>query len=661
MRRLEGRIPRNRSTSLPTHPMNDRGVDSPRLTPPAPARFRKLGRICGIRRAVFVLAVAAALTSVAQRSVAAPFNQVIVFGDSNVDSGYYKALSNPGGNATYNSLWPSAVAHGAGAPTTNPGPVNSQVLAAFFGLTAYPANISGGTNYATSGTKNVTINNTQTGGFTAAIPTVTQISNYLTANSNSANGQALYLIHSGDNDAKYAAGETGTGPYPSNPTAYMTQAADQLATAVQSLYGAGARHILVTGLEYSFGDTTTLKTLKSVYTQELWNQLATLGVPFIRGDVNSVRLAITANPSRYGFTTVSNSNPACTQPTGVPNAWALLCSSDPAAPSTLISPTAPQTNLFADDQHLGTAGQQLMGNYLARLAVALTATHDFNNDGLSDILWRDTGGDIAAWIMNGATVAQSAGLGSVPGTFSIIGQHDFDGDGKADVLWRDTSGNISMWFMNGAAVASETAVGNLPSNWTLYGTGDLNGDGMGDLLWRDSGTGNVAVWFMNGATVSSTTSFGALPSTWTILGDGNGGILWRDSAGDIALWRVQAGQVTGSSALGNVTSNFVVQGVGDFNGDGAIDILWRDTNSGALSIWFTNGAQVTSGAAVGALPSNWTIAQVGDYNGDGKTDILLLDNAGDVAVWLMNGAAVASSLPIGNVGTTWQVQNTNAN
>jgi hypothetical protein len=82
------------------------------------------------------------------------------------------------------------------------------------------------------------------------------------------------------------------------------------------------------------------------------------------------------------------------------------------------------------------------------------------------------------------------------------------------------------------------------------------------------------------------------------------------------------------------------QGVGDFNGDDAVDILWRDTNSGALSIWFTNGTQVTSGAAVGTLLSNWSVAQVGDYNGDGKSDILLLDNVGDLAVWEMNGHGV---------------------
>ena len=187
-----------------------------------PTQSRRMCRVCEIKGAAVALIVGAALLSFTQRSAAQPINQVIVFGDSNVDSGYYKALSNPGGNATYNSLWPSAVAAGAGAPTTNPGLVNSQMLANFFGLTANPANTPGGTNYATSGAKNVTVNNSQTGGFTAAIPTVTQIQNYLTAQGGTANSQALYFIHSGDNDAKYAAGESGVGPYPPNPNSYMT-------------------------------------------------------------------------------------------------------------------------------------------------------------------------------------------------------------------------------------------------------------------------------------------------------------------------------------------------------------------------------------------------------------------------------------------------------
>ena len=166
---------------------------------------------------------------------------------------------------------------------------------------------------------------------------------------------------------------------------------------------------------------------------------------------------------------------------------------------------------------------------------------------------------------------------------------------------------------------------------------------------------------MNGATISLTRNYGAIPSTWTILGDTTNEILWRDTAGDIALWGMLNAQVASATVLGTVTSNFAVQGVGDFNGDGKIDILWRDTNSGALSIWFTNGTQVTSAASVGTLSSNWSVAQIGDYDGDGKSDILLLDSAGDVAMWLMNGATVSSSVSVGNVGPTWQVQNLNAN
>ena len=296
---------------------------------------------------------------------------------------------------------------------------------------------------------------------------------------------------------------------------------------------------------------------------------------------------------------------------------------------------------------------------IVRLVPTPTNSHDFSGDGKSDILWRNTSGLVAAWLMNGGAVVQSAAVGTVPTSFSIIGQHDFDGDGKADVLWRDASGTVSIWFMNGVAPASSALVGNATSNWAVYGTGDLNGDGKGDLLWRDSTSGTVAVWFMNGAAVASTAVFGALPSSWTIVADANGSILWRDSAGDIALWSVQNGQVTSSHGLGTVTANFVLQGIGDFNGDGNADILWRDTNSGTLSIWFTNGAQVTSGLNVGTLSSNWSVAQIGDYDGDGKSDILLLDSAGDVAMWLMNGAAVSSSVGVGNVGTTWQVQNLN--
>jgi FG-GAP-like repeat len=89
---------------------------------------------------------------------------------------------------------------------------------------------------------------------------------------------------------------------------------------------------------------------------------------------------------------------------------------------------------------------------------------------------------------------------------------------------------------------------------------------------------------------------------------------------------------------------WTVAGIGDFNGDGKADILWRDT-SGNIAIWFMNGVTITSGAAVGNLATTWSVVGTGDFNGDGKTDIVWRDAAGDIAMWLMNGASVAPGSP----------------
>jgi hypothetical protein len=96
-----------------------------------------------------------------------------------------------------------------------------------------------------------------------------------------------------------------------------------------------------------------------------------------------------------------------------------------------------------------------------------------------------------------------------------VGTGDFNGDGMADILWRDTSGNVSIWLMSGAAVLSAGGLGNVPTTWSIVQTGDYNGDGMSDLLWRDN-AGNTSMWFMNGVAVSSIAGVGNIPTTWTV-------------------------------------------------------------------------------------------------------------------------------------------------
>ncbi len=217
--------------------------------------------------------LAAGLVFASAPAFSQTFSQFVGFGDSTIDSGAYRSLAAPGGGANFDALWLPAVAAGAGKPTTSPGLVSSEALAAAFGLSAIPSD-QGGTNFATSGAKNVTINDAITGGFTAAVPTVTQIGNYLAATGGHANPNALYLISSGGNDVGFATGNNA----PANPQAYLVSAANSLAGAVATLQASGARYIVVPNLPSSFptdggaGNAET-RADRLLYNQTLWTSL----------------------------------------------------------------------------------------------------------------------------------------------------------------------------------------------------------------------------------------------------------------------------------------------------------------------------------------------------------------------------------------------------
>jgi FG-GAP-like repeat len=291
-------------------------------------------------------------------------------------------------------------------------------------------------------------------------------------------------------------------------------------------------------------------------------------------------------------------------------------------------------------------------------------THDFNGDGKSDILWRNTGGDVDIWLMNGSQALQALDLGNVPTVWSIVGQRDFNGDGKADILWRHSDGDVDIWFMNGLQVTQSVDIGNVPSAWTIVGTGDFNGDGKGDILWRNS-DGDVDIWLMNGSQITQSVDFGNVPSAWMIAGvadfngDGKSDILWRNSDGDVDIWFMNGLQVTQSVDIGNVPTAWTIVGTGDFNGDGKADILWRNSD-GDIAIWLMNGSQITQSVDLGNVPIAWSVVETGDFNGDGKSDILWRNSDGDVDIWFMNGVQVTQGVDTGNVSTAWTVQGAGA-
>lgn len=306
---------------------------------------------------------------------------------------------------------------------------------------------------------------------------------------------------------------------------------------------------------------------------------------------------------------------------------------------------------------------------------------DFNGDGRSDILWRNVNGQLSQWLgtANGGFIDNGGVVSaSVPSSWRVVGTGDFNGDGRADILWRNDNGQLSNWLgnVNGGYTDNGGVAGaSVPTSWKVVGTGDFNGDGRSDILWRND-NGQLSEWVGtanggftdNGGVVSNVVS-----NAWTVAGvgdfngDGRDDILWRNSNGALVNWLGNPnGGFTDNTGVNNPVAplGWNVVGVGDFNGDGRSDILWRNDN-GALSDWLgtANGSFYDNGGIAGAVvPTSWKVAGIGDFNGDGRDDILWRNDNGDLSDWLGksnggftdNGAASFASVP-----TTWHTRNNN--
>jgi hypothetical protein len=284
-----------------------------------------------------------------------------------------------------------------------------------------------------------------------------------------------------------------------------------------------------------------------------------------------------------------------------------------------------------------------------------TATHDFNGDGRSDILWRNFGvWEVVEWQMNGTSVIGGGSAGSSLGTWSIVGQRDFNHDGRADLLWRDGFApfEVVLWFLNGTSVIGGGLVGSASSDWGLAGTGDFNGDGFADILWFNNSTGQVVIWLMNGTSVIGGGLVGSVnPILWSIggigdfNGDGKSDILFIDLANQTVLWFLNGTTVIGGGAVVAPAPAFGWQmvGTGDFNGDGKSDILWYNGFTGVVVEWLMNGTSVNGGGSPGSVGFNspWNIIETGDFNGDGRSDLLWYNlGTGQLVIWLLNGTSV---------------------
>src|SRR6266480_4161457 len=191
---------------------------------------------------------------------------------------------------------------------------------------------------------------------------------------------------------------------------------------------------------------------------------------------------------------------------------------------------------------------------------------------------------------------------------------------------------------------------------------DFDGDCKSDVLWRNAVTGENYIWLMNGLTITSQGFVDSVDPTsgWQVQGvgdfdgDGRADILWRNLAtGENYVWLMNGQTIASGGFLTQVGGQaWQVKGIGDFDGDGKADILWRNSSTGENYIWLMNGLTIASQGLVSVVADQaWQVKQVGDFNGDGKADILWRNTVtGEDYMYLMNGSVVASEGSLDTVG-----------
>lgn len=214
----------------------------------------------------------------------------------------------------------------------------------------------------------------------------------------------------------------------------------------------------------------------------------------------------------------------------------------------------------------------------------------------------------------------------------VIDNVDLDGLGKTAIVVRSTTTTPELRagrYSIGSSTFTFTVINDPGINYRLLGANKIDTGAKSDLLFQNIVTGD----------------FGEA-SAW----------LDFDS--------------TKQRLVRNVKRIWDVQAVGDLDGDGFGDLVWRylgfdplrPNDTGVSYIWFTSGAPSTSGPNVsgvrkrGGAPLTWTLIGAADINSDGAADMVYLSPDGIIKVLMATPGRTCANLSAGNVPAGFTAQ-----
>jgi hypothetical protein len=252
------------------------------------------------------------------------------------------------------------------------------------------------------------------------------------------------------------------------------------------------------------------------------------------------------------------------------------------------------------------------------------AVGDVNGDGVPDIVtslfYGPPGPGVQVFTGNGDGTFNTGTVYTIVSQFGpqFVSLADFNNDGCPDILAEAFSANQMALYLNTKASGACTGIFATPTyfsgpggNYAINGpgglaVGDFNQDGNLDFVVNNNGAG--------GNTGTDSVVF---------FGDGTGGFA---AATPLQL-------APGGTIVPQYTT------VGDFNGDGFLDLAIANSGTDTFNVYLNNGTGGFTLAHTYTTPVPNGIIKAADLNRDGKLDLAIASNqtSTPITIWKGNG------------------------